>query len=102
MRAARIAVCLIVLTLTALPCLAADRVIYNGIDLWRTMGNGSTFADFAKNPIPAGFFCARSEPFTGRIAFQGVPVATGTPGVLGKTDTLVQRLDDAVCMHCVC
>jgi hypothetical protein len=78
------------------PVFAADRVIYNGIDLWRTAGNGSTFADFAKNPIPAGFFCFKSEPFTGRINFKGVPVATNVPGALGKTDTIVQRLDDAV------
>jgi hypothetical protein len=96
MRTARIAACLITLTLAALPCLAADQVIYNGIDLWRTSGDGSTFANFANNPIPAGFFCHRSEPFTGRIAFRGMPVATSTPGALGLTDTIVQRLDDAV------
>jgi len=89
--------CLIVLlaVLAAVPALAADRVIYNGIDLWRTVGNGSTFADFSKTPVPAGFFCFKSEPFTGRIAFRGVPVATNLPGALGLTDTIVQRLDDA-------
>ncbi|HEV7504478.1 MAG TPA: hypothetical protein VGS07_06185 [Thermoanaerobaculia bacterium] len=75
---------------------AADRIIQNGIDAWRTMGDGSTFIDFAKNPIPAGFFCASSAPFTGKLAFEGVPVVTGTPGALGATDTIVQRLDDAV------
>jgi hypothetical protein len=77
------------------PAFAADRVIYNGIDLWRTMGDGSTFADFTKIPIPAGFFCEKSEPFVGRIPFKGVPVATSVPGALGLTDTIVQRLDDA-------
>jgi hypothetical protein len=82
--------------LVAVPALAADRVIYNGIDLWRTPGNGSTYADFALTPIPTGFFCFKSEPFAGRIPFRGVPVATSVPGVLGKTDTIVQRLDDAV------
>lgn len=74
---------------------AADQVIQNGIDAWVTTKDGSTFVDFAKTPLPAGFFCANSEPFTGRVAFQGEPVVTGTPGALGTTDTIVQRLDDA-------
>jgi hypothetical protein len=74
---------------------AADRVIQNGIDVWMTKGDGSTFVDFAKNPIPAGFFCPSSAPFTGKVAFQGVPIVTGTPGALGRADTIVQRLDDA-------
>lgn len=82
--------------LMAVPALAADRVIYNGIDLWRTFGDGFTFADFSKSPIPAGFFCYKAEPFAGRINFKGVPVATQVPGALGQTDTIVQRLDDAV------
>jgi hypothetical protein len=82
--------------LLAVPALAADRVIYNGIDLWRTVSNGQTYADFAQHPIPAGFFCFKSEPFSGRIPFKGVPVATSVPGALGVTDTIVQRLDDAV------
>lgn len=82
--------------LLAAPAFAADRVIYNGIDLWSTTSDGTTFADFAKNPIPAGFFCFKSEPFTGRIGFKGVPVATNVLGGLGATDTIVQRLDDAV------
>jgi hypothetical protein len=87
----------VVLTaLLAIPAFAADRVIYNGIDLWRTIADGSTHADFSKTPIPAGFFCNKSEPFTGRIGFTGVPVATNVPGALEKTDTIVQRLDDAV------
>lgn len=90
--------CLIVLlaVLLAVPALAADRVIYSGIDLWRTASNGRTYADFAKTPLPAGFFCFKSEPFSGRIPFRGVPVATSVPGALGATDTIVQRLDDAV------
>ncbi len=82
--------------LLAVPAFAADRVIYNGIDLWRTAENGYTYANFSKTPIPAGFFCNQSEPFTGRIDFKGVPVATNVPGALGQTDTIVQRLDDAV------
>lgn len=77
------------------PAFAADRVIQNGIDVWTTPGDGSTFVDFAKNPVPAGFFCSGSAPFTGKVAFRGVPIVTGTPGALGKADTIVQRLDDA-------
>jgi hypothetical protein len=87
-------VCLIALV-AALPAFAADRAITNGIDLWRTTSNGTTFVDFKNHPIPAGFFCADSAPFTGRIGWRGIPVATGTAGSLGQTDTIVQRLDDA-------
>lgn len=79
----------------AAPVMAADRVIQNGIDVWVTKGDGRTFVDFARNPVPAGFFCSSSAPFTDRVAFQGVPIVTGTPGALGKADTIVQRLDDA-------
>lgn len=85
-----------VLLLIALPTFAADQVIQSGIDPFRTPGNGKTFTDFSQNPIPAGFFCPKSAPFTGRVAFRGVPIVTGEPGALGKTDTIVQRLDDAV------
>jgi hypothetical protein len=74
---------------------AADRVIQNGIDTWVTPADGSTFVDFATTPIPAGFFCPGSAPFTGKVAFKGEPIVTGTPGALGTADTIVQRLDDA-------
>ena len=85
-----------VLLLIALPTLAADQVIQNGIDPWHTPGNGSTFIDFSKEPIPASFFCFKSTPFFGRIVFKGVPIATREPEALDKTDTIIQRLDDAV------
>jgi hypothetical protein len=95
-RTVRIALALVALALLAsLPAFAADRVITNGIDPWVTIAEGKTFADFSVQPIPAGFFCAFSEPFTGRINLQGRPLVTGEPGALGKTDTIVQRLDDA-------
>jgi hypothetical protein len=81
--------------LLAVPVLAADRGITNGIDLWKTPGDGTTFADFSKQSIPAGFFCNKSEAFTGKIVFRGVPIATANPGALGTTDTIVQRLDNA-------
>jgi len=87
---------LTVLLLVALPVVAADRVIDSGIDLWATRGDGSTYIDFSRSPLPAGFFCYRSAPFAGRVSFQGIPVATGEAGVLHNTDTIVQRLDDAV------
>ena len=81
--------------LMAAPVFAADRIITNGVDLWSTPGDGSTFSDFAKEPIPAGFFCSNSAPFTGRIIFKGVRIATAD-GSLGTADTILQRLDDAV------
>jgi hypothetical protein len=87
--------CLVALVLAAGPVMAADNVIFNGSDLWVTPADGSTFADFSQEPIPAGFFCSKSAPFTGRITFKGVPLTT-SEGPLGKVDTIVQRLDDAV------
>ena len=80
----------------AIPAFAADRVIQNGTDLSVTPADGSSFLDFAKKPIPAGFFCPGSSPFTGKVAFKGEPIVTGPPGAFGATDTIVQRLDDAV------
>lgn len=87
---------LALLLLIALPVSAADRVVQSGIDLWHTPGNGTTYIDFSQRPIPAGFFCFNSAPFSERIIFRGIPVATGQKGGLGKTDTIVHRLDDAV------
>ncbi len=93
----RAIVCALTLAIfVALPAVAAGvRTIQNGIDVWRTPGDGTTFVDFAKNPIPKGFFCSKSGSFTGRIVLQGRPLTTGTPGELGGADTIVQRLDDA-------
>jgi hypothetical protein len=79
----------------ALPSFAGD-VVYSGIDLWRTPGDGGTHTDFAAQPIPSGFFCNDSQAFAGRIAFRGVPVATDSSNALGETDTIVERLDDGV------
>jgi hypothetical protein len=83
--------------LVALPAAAAPvRSIGNGIDVWHTPGDGTTFVSFDKNPIPKGFFCAKSAAFTGRIVLKGRPLVTANPGELGGADTIVQRLDDAV------
>lgn len=86
---------IVLLSCVVSPVFAADRVIQNGIDVWVTQGNGSTIVDFSEHPLPAGFFCRGSAAFTGKVAFRGEPIVTGTPGALGKTDTIVQRLDDA-------
>jgi hypothetical protein len=86
----------LLLSTCATSAFAADRAIQNGIDVWSTAGDGSTFVDFAQTPIPAGFFCPGSAPFTAKVAFQGVPLVTDNVKALGTTDTIVQRLDDAV------
>jgi len=86
---------LAVALLVGTPAFAADDVIQRGIDVFTTTSNGSTYYDFARHPIPAGFFCARSEAFHGRVALKGLPLDTGIPGQLGKADTVVERLDDA-------
>jgi len=60
----------------AVPAALADDVVYGGIDVWRTPGNGGTFYDFSADPLPAGFFCQRSQPFSERVVLQGAPLAT--------------------------
>jgi hypothetical protein len=92
----RVVLSIAALLLVALPTFAADRSIQSGVDLWVTPADGKTFIDFKNAPIPAGFFCFKSAPYAGRIVFAGVPVATAEIGVLGKTDTIVQRLDEAM------
>ncbi len=93
--APRFASALLLLISTVTPAVAAEGIIRNGIDLWRTPGNGSSWTDFAEDPIPAGFFCSESEPFEGRIFWRGLPIVTSPPGALGDADTVIRRLDDA-------
>jgi hypothetical protein len=76
--------------------LMADSVIQRGIDIFTTTDDGTTYYDFSKTPLPAGFFCKGSPAFTGRITFKGLPIETGEPGQLHGTDTVIERLDDAV------
>jgi hypothetical protein len=76
------------LSLTALPALA-DNTILAGIDVWQTKADNNTYVDLT---LPAGFFCTTSAPFSGRVVLAGVPVATSPAGVLGATDTVVERL----------
>ncbi len=75
--------------------LAADTVIHRGVDTFTTTANGKTFYDFSQSPIPAGFFCKSSAPFTGRVTLKGLPLETGAPGQLHGADTVIERLDDA-------
>lgn len=63
-----------------------------GFDFWQTVGSGATAYDFAGDPLPAGFFCPGSAPFTGEVTFEGQPLATDPPHALGTTDTIVERL----------
>jgi hypothetical protein len=86
---------LVVSLLLGLSPLAADSMIRHGIDIFATTANGTTYYDFAQNPIPAGFFCKGSKAFTSRVTLKGLPLATGTPGQLWNTDTIIERLDDA-------
>ncbi|HYG64765.1 MAG TPA: hypothetical protein VEL74_19450 [Thermoanaerobaculia bacterium] len=86
---------LVALCLAALPAIAADRVIQRGVDIWETVPQ-MTYTSFANNPIPAGFFCAEFPGYTGRMWFKGVPLASDDPGALGTTDTIIERLDNAV------
>ncbi len=84
---------LIITGLLAVPAFAQK--IAPGYDIWKTVGNGETFMDFADSPIPAGFFFEGSEPFTGAINFVGVPLATEPAGALQGADTVIERLDTA-------
>ncbi|HEX7182857.1 MAG TPA: hypothetical protein VF756_13520 [Thermoanaerobaculia bacterium] len=86
---------LVLSLLLGLSPLAADSVIRRGIDIFTTPADGRTYYDFARNPIPAGFFCKRSKAFTGRVVLKGLPLTTETPGQLWGADTVVERLDDA-------
>jgi hypothetical protein len=67
-----------------------------GFDYWQTLSSGATAYPFANDPLPAGFFCAGSEPFKGVVNFEGVPLTTEPAGILGTTDTIIERLDEAV------
>jgi hypothetical protein len=82
--------------LLGLPLLAADPVIERGIDAFITPADGTTYYDFVNSPIPAGFFCKGSKAFTDRVAFKGLPLATGDPGQFRGADTVIERLDDGV------
>lgn len=75
------------------PAFGAD-AIHNGVDLWMTVA-GFAQTSFANEPLPAGFFCEGSQPFTGTVKFKGAPLKVEPAGSLGAIDTIVRRLDDA-------
>jgi hypothetical protein len=91
-------VCVLLLAVAALPVLAASPIdrVPAGLDYWQTLSSGATMYDFSNNAIPAGFFCNGSTPFKGRVNFEGVPIHTEPAGILGTTDTVIERLSDAV------
>jgi|GEM_PF-573266 len=72
----------------------AGEVVHKGVDLWMTVA-GFAQTSFADEPIPAGFFCENSRPFTGKVTFKGAPLGVEPAGSLGSIDTVVRRLDDA-------
>jgi len=74
--------------------LFAGETIHNGVDLWMTVA-GFAQTSFAADPIPAGFFCEGSQPFTGTVKFKGAPLTVEPAGSLGAIDTIVRRLDNA-------
>jgi hypothetical protein len=77
------------------PAMAGNDVIHKGVDTWMTVA-GFAKTSFAEEPIPAGFFCADSKPFTGTVVFEGAPLETEPFDSLGRIDTVVNRLDDAI------
>jgi hypothetical protein len=85
---------LALLALLAVPAGAAE-VVESGADLWHSV-TGYTFSSFTEDPIPAGFFCPGSKPFTGIVNLEGSPLATAPAGALGDIDTIVRRLDKGV------
>jgi len=78
------------LVFAALPGFAAN-TISRGIDIWETKGDGRTYSTFS---LPAGFFCVASAPWSGTVVLTGNAVATSPADVLGRTDTVIERLSD--------
>jgi len=70
---------------------AQAQTLSAGIDVWTTPNDGSAYVDFSDNPIPAGYFCEGSQAFAQRIDLKGSPLVTSPSGVLGSTDTVVER-----------
>lgn len=87
-------VAVVLALITVFPAFAGDNVIHKGADVWMTVA-GFAKTSFAKEPIPAGFFCESSQPFTGEVVLKGVPLAMTPANSLGPVDTVVRRLDDA-------
>ncbi len=70
-----------------------------GVDLWVTLP-GDARHDFGGGidcpAIPPDFFEPGSDPFTGSVDFEGLPLSPQ----LGSADTIVERAGDAVLPQC--
>jgi hypothetical protein len=94
MTRALVALCLLAVCVLAASPASAQPIIRRGIDVFQTPNNPPTGVDFSTDPIPAGFFCSGSAPFTGFLQLTSVPVQTVPAGVLNGADTVIERLDD--------
>ncbi|MFL6196670.1 MAG: hypothetical protein ACJ75H_20980 [Thermoanaerobaculia bacterium] len=81
----------IMAALALAPVAFAD-VIAPGIDVWETRNDGQTYTNIT---FPAGFFCPASPAFSTQVGMAGVPIATNPADVLGKSDTVIERLGSA-------
>jgi hypothetical protein len=62
-----------------------------GFDFLSTVAAKTSFAFEGAFVIPANFFADGSRPFSGRVAFKGVPIGTFREQKVGNTDTVVER-----------
>src|SRR4029078_3530416 len=76
--------------LAALPASAQN--LRAGLDLFTTQQGAAV--DFSNNPLPSGFCPGCSSVFNGSISLTGAPIAASKN--LGKTDTIVSRLNATV------
>jgi len=95
----RCVLCVLCALALAAPLAAQTRPsppIRKGVDVFQTSSSRPTSVDFAPHPIPPDFFCRGSAAFTGKVELKGVPLDTVPPGVLGTSDTVVERLRDGI------
>jgi hypothetical protein len=65
------------------------------IDPWKTEPGGCQQFGVPDSPaIPAGFFETGSDPFTGTVCLEGVPLGPTPFGDFGEADTLILRTQD--------
>jgi hypothetical protein len=71
-------------------------VIPPGVDLFETPDDSMTVESwFTMNPIAPDFFGPGSDPFDGIIALEGLPLTTVPSGILGPTDIIIERVNEA-------
>lgn len=68
--------------------------VKKGHELWRTGAEPISSHDFSVTPIPAGFFCPGSNPFTGIVYLKGAPLGMCDGQNVGLTDTVIERMQD--------